>query len=217
MDLFEKQILRYGLTQLDCCFEEILEYEIELTKNGTDFQLFLKQDDQIILELDQDIDSWQDYHDYFTTGVLTGANIKQKLALLGQLDSSLKAVRYQEDPGEIKYYYFQDENVQSQLEWTLTLEKVDLAGNFVLSGEFVELSRATLADIILKKQGRVMGSVSQKTDYLVIGTNNSKNWKFESYGTKIQTALKINQDKEKKICFIQEKHLVKWLEKCGLT
>ena len=217
MDQYQKQLLKYGLNEPDYFMEEVLEYELELSGKQNTSQLAIKQEGTILKELDLADGLDEQAIDCLTGGILFGENIEKALTQLGQYDLNLSVVRYYDERHVVRYHYFQDSPNPGGLDWIDHIAAIDLAGNFVLSGEFCELSRGTIAKIIVKNQGKVSGAISMKTDYLVVGTNNSKRWKFDSYGTKINNALRINESGEKKIRFVQEKQLLSLLESAGLT
>lgn len=217
MDQYQKQVLKYGLDELDYFLEEIPEYELEITANGNDCLIEFKQDGVTAKIFDLSDCHWEGIAAWLKSGILVGEGIEAKLETLRGLDLSLDALRYRDRSGRISYFYFHDRSAKDRFDWIGSWQEIDLSGNFVLSGEFTKLSRGKIAAIIVKKQGRIQGAVSMKTDYLVVGSNNSKKWKFQDYGTKIHTALKINDSSSKKIRFIQEKQLVGLLDKMGLA
>ena len=58
--------------------------------------------------------------------------------------------------------------------------------NFVITGSFPRMTREQFTDLLENQGGRVTGSVSKKTDYLIIGENpGSKADKAEALGVKI--------------------------------
>ncbi len=215
MNQYQKQLLKYSLDELDYFLDEIPEYNLEIIDEDDCVSLILAQGESTILKIDMAKPDLEDL-EHFTSCILVGEDIENKLDMLGRFDLPLDALRYRDSYGEIRYHYFLDESSNDQLDWTYNYQEIDLSGNFVLSGEFVEISRGKIASLIEKKRGRVMGAVSMKTDYLVVGSNNSKKWKFQSYGTKINSALKINESNGKKVRFIQEKMLVALLVNMGL-
>lgn len=60
-----------------------------------------------------------------------------------------------------------------------------------LTGEFLYGTRASCEKLTEKAGGRVLGNVSKKVRYLVVGTHVSPNWLHESYGRKIQAAMEL--------------------------
>lgn len=216
MDQYQKQVLKYGLDELDYFLEEIPEYELEIIANGNGCLIEFKQDGHIVKSFDLADRHREDIAFWLKSGILVGEGIEARLERLGGLDLSLEALRYRDRSGRISYFYFQNKSAKDRFEWIGSYREIDLSGNFVLSGEFTMMARSKIAAIIAKKQGRVQSAVSMKTDYLIVGSNNSKKWKFQDYGTKIHTALKINDSSAKKIRFIQEKQLVGLLDILGL-
>ncbi|NQS91146.1 MAG: NAD-dependent DNA ligase LigA, partial [Chloroflexi bacterium] len=66
--------------------------------------------------------------------------------------------------------------------------------SFVLTGKLQSLSRTELKDVLQSLGGRVIGSVSSKTDYVVVGEDpGSKFTKAQDLGLKIlsENELKI--------------------------
>lgn len=65
---------------------------------------------------------------------------------------------------------------------------------FCLTGDFVYGSRAHCESIISSRGGAVLGSVTKKLMYLVIGTLGSKEWKHGSFGTKVEKAIEYKRN-----------------------
>ena len=66
--------------------------------------------------------------------------------------------------------------------------------SFVLTGNFCQIERSKLAELIKQKGGYVKASVSKKIDYVVIGSCPSDKWKCgtKGGGSKIQRAIELN-------------------------
>ena len=65
---------------------------------------------------------------------------------------------------------------------------------FVITGSFEEINRSEIEDKIKKLGGKVTGSVSKNTNYLVLGENpGSKYEKALSLGTKILSLNELNE------------------------
>lgn len=72
-----------------------------------------------------------------------------------------------------------------------------------LTGEFEYGSRAVVSELIESAGGVIDKGVKMKTDYLVVGSNGSENWKAGKYGSKILKALEYNE-KGSEITIIDE-------------
>jgi NAD-dependent DNA ligase len=79
---------------------------------------------------------------------------------------------------------------------------------FCLTGKFIFGPRSSVERVIENKGGLVGGNVTQKTDYLIIGTLSSPDWLHSNHGLKIQKAVELKQAGQK-IFIITEKA---WLE-----
>lgn len=62
---------------------------------------------------------------------------------------------------------------------------------FCLSGDFVHGSKPFVAELIQARAGLIVGNVSKKVHYLVVGGSGSHDWKFGNFGTKVQKALQL--------------------------
>lgn len=60
---------------------------------------------------------------------------------------------------------------------------------FVFTGQFAYGTRANCEKEVEARGGACTGSISRRTNYVVIGTFTSRDWKFSSFGTKIQAAV----------------------------
>ena len=67
-----------------------------------------------------------------------------------------------------------------------TVHKVFLDRTFVITGTLINYTRNNISEMIIAAGGRVVKSVSQKTDFLVAGTDpGSKLQKANSLGIKV--------------------------------
>jgi NAD-dependent DNA ligase len=74
------------------------------------------------------------------------------------------------------------------------VERVNFNGRtFCMTGRFVYGSRARCETAVLQRGGRVLGNVTQKLDYLVIGGLASRDWVQASYGRKIEKAVELRE------------------------
>ena len=62
-------------------------------------------------------------------------------------------------------------------------------GHFVFSGKFAFGPRTVCASETIAAGGRCHNNIVVKTDYLVLGTFGSRDWKFGSFGRKIEKAV----------------------------
>jgi len=60
---------------------------------------------------------------------------------------------------------------------------------FCFTGDFVFGPRSVCTLLTQRKGGVISKSISEKLDYLIIGSLGSKEWKHGSYGTKIEKAM----------------------------
>lgn len=83
-------------------------------------------------------------------------------------------------------------------------DEIDLNGCLVcFTGQFLSGSRSKQERIAAELGATPQKTVTQKTDCLVLGTLASRDWKFTSYGRKIQTVLE-NRKKGSKTLIISE-------------
>ncbi|WP_049301694.1 BRCT domain-containing protein [Serratia marcescens] len=60
---------------------------------------------------------------------------------------------------------------------------------FCLTGVFMAGKRSIVEERVNAAGGHVIGNITKKLDYLVIGTLSSRDWKFSSHGRKIEKAI----------------------------
>ena len=65
--------------------------------------------------------------------------------------------------------------------------------SFCFTGHFLFGTRSACEKAVAHRGGRI-SSVNKKLDFLVIGELSSKDWKYSSFGTKIESAMKLKQD-----------------------
>ncbi|MCR4794221.1 MAG: 3'-5' exoribonuclease [Ruminococcus sp.] len=69
---------------------------------------------------------------------------------------------------------------------------ITIAGSkVVLTGEFVSGSRSEISNKLEEMGAKVIGSVSSKTDYVIVGGYGSSDWAHGNYGTKVKKALEL--------------------------
>lgn len=66
-----------------------------------------------------------------------------------------------------------------------------IGANFCFTGVFFTGTRSQVQNIAKENEAKVTKDVSKNTDYLVIGTTESADWRFASYGRKIEKALQL--------------------------
>ena len=64
---------------------------------------------------------------------------------------------------------------------------------FCFTGQFLFGTRTACEKTVMQRGGRV-SSVNKKLDFLVVGELSSHDWKYSSFGTKIESAMKLKQD-----------------------
>lgn len=82
---------------------------------------------------------------------------------------------------------------------------------FCLTGEFIMGRRTSVESLIKKHGGRISDSITKKTNFLVVGTLSSRDWKFSSHGRKIEKAIEYRDIKISGIKIIGEDDLIKFL------
>ncbi|HBS5821132.1 BRCT domain-containing protein [Klebsiella variicola] len=77
-----------------------------------------------------------------------------------------------------------------------TIDTLDLKGTTVcLTGEFLHGKRSVCAEEMRLLGANVVDSITQKLDYLIIGTLSSKDWRYKSHGRKIEKAVSYRDEK----------------------
>ncbi|EHV4544587.1 BRCT domain-containing protein [Escherichia coli] len=72
---------------------------------------------------------------------------------------------------------------------------IELEGKtYCLTGTFVAGKRAVVENLIKNAGGNISSGITQKLDFLVIGTLSSRDWKFSSHGRKIEKAISYRDD-----------------------
>lgn len=94
-----------------------------------------------------------------------------------------------------------------------TIDALNLEGATVcLTGEFLHGKRAVCAEEIRQLGATVVDSITQKLDYLIIGTMSSKDWRYKAHGRKIEKAVSYRDEKGVPLKIISEeqwKHFCK--------
>jgi NAD-dependent DNA ligase len=87
---------------------------------------------------------------------------------------------------------------------------------FCFTGDFYFGTRAACERIVLKLEAMPIDRVTKKLDYLVVGAIGSPNWSQASYGRKIETAIKWQEDIGQP-AIISEKHWTAAIEAIAAT
>lgn len=87
---------------------------------------------------------------------------------------------------------------------------IDLTGQFVVTGLFKLMKRSEVIRYIHAHGGSVKNAPSKKTDYLIVGTEKNKTWKYGQFGTKIKKGLDLRKNDEK-ILIISEEDFIRWI------
>ncbi|MBJ8705000.1 BRCT domain-containing protein [Citrobacter freundii] len=85
---------------------------------------------------------------------------------------------------------------------------VDLADKtYCLTGTFMAGKRAVVEERIKSAGVKISNGITQKLDFLVVGTLSSRDWKFSSHGRKIEKAVSYRDDNGAKLKIISEEML----------
>lgn len=92
------------------------------------------------------------------------------------------------------------------------IDNVDLtAKQIVLTGDFVNGTKAEIVNKLEVLGAIVKSGVSSKTDYVIVGGYGSDNWACGNYGSKVKKALEL-QSKGKDVKIIKEEEFFKCLK-----
>jgi NAD-dependent DNA ligase len=64
---------------------------------------------------------------------------------------------------------------------------------FCFTGQFLYGTRTACEQTVIQRGGRI-SSGNKKLDFLVVGELSSRDWKYSSFGTKIESAIKLKQE-----------------------
>lgn len=85
------------------------------------------------------------------------------------------------------------------------IDSLDLAGATVcLTGEFIHGKRSVCEEEIRQQGANIISSITQKLDYLIIGTLSSKDWRYKAHGRKIEKAISYRDEKGISLKIISE-------------
>lgn len=65
---------------------------------------------------------------------------------------------------------------------------------FCFTGASQRYTRAEFGDMVSRLGGKVVNSVSKKTDYLIIGSDGNPCWAFACYGRKVERAVALRRE-----------------------
>lgn len=75
------------------------------------------------------------------------------------------------------------------------VDQLQLNGAVIcLTGKFLYGSRSSCAEEIKAAGGIIVDDITQKVDYLIIGTLSSRDWRYQSYGRKIEKAIEYREN-----------------------
>jgi len=86
---------------------------------------------------------------------------------------------------------------------------------FVLTGEMEFGPRERAEEEVRKRGGVVSNSCSLKTNYLVVGNLGSEAYKYSRFGTKIEKALSMREQKKSEIQIVRERDFVGAVTRVG--
>lgn len=163
-----------GIAQGPLCDRQLSDEEIYFLKN------WLEANDEIAHEWPGDI-IYQKVREVLADGVVTDAErahmIDTLQKLIGTPPVEVAAA------GHVTELAFDDVAVVGFI-----------GARFCLTGDFVYGPRESCAAAIVKRRGEVANTVTKKLQYLVVGSMGSREWKHDSFGTKIDKAMKYKRD-----------------------
>lgn len=81
---------------------------------------------------------------------------------------------------------------------------IHTGNRFVLTGEFLYGTRASCHRAIETRGGIVSNNITNKTNYVVVGSRSSPDWITENFGRKLQKAAEMIESGEYEICIVRE-------------
>lgn len=81
---------------------------------------------------------------------------------------------------------------------------IHTGNRFVLTGEFLYGTRESCHRVIEKRGGIVSHNITNKTNYVVVGSRSSPDWITENFGRKLQKAAEMIESGEYEICVVRE-------------
>lgn len=86
--------------------------------------------------------------------------------------------------------------------------------SIVLTGVFVEGSKADVIRVLEAHGGRIGNAVSGRTDYVIVGALGSADWLSSSGGTKIRAAIEL-KERGNPVRLVSEAHMRAFLDRNG--
>ena len=81
---------------------------------------------------------------------------------------------------------------------------IHTGNRFVLTGEFLYGTRESCHRVIENRGGIVSKNITNKTNYVVVGSRSSPDWITENFGRKLQRAAEMIESGEYEICVVRE-------------
>ena len=85
---------------------------------------------------------------------------------------------------------------------------------FVLTGDFALGDRSECEQAVIERGGEVAPNVSKRVAYVVIGEHGSDDWKHGTFGTKVERAMFLRDEKGAAVAIVTERH---WREQGGIV
>lgn len=93
-------------------------------------------------------------------------------------------------------------------------ESIELGGKkVVLTGVFSSSSRKGFEDLMLQSGAKVLKNITQKTNYLIVGSSPEERWKHGNYGSKIEKAISWNDEGAANIKILRESDVLDFLNR----
>lgn len=90
--------------------------------------------------------------------------------------------------------------------------EIEIIGKtYVITGDCSHCSRLELKALIVDQGGRVTGSISGKTDFLIVGDEGSEAWTYACYGRKIEKAIERRKEGQA-ITIVHVNDFFDWLQ-----
>lgn len=83
----------------------------------------------------------------------------------------------------------------------------------VLTGVFSSSSRKDFEDLMIRSGAKVLKNVTQKTNYLIVGSSPEERWKHGNYGSKIEKAMSWNDEGAADIKILRESDVLDFLNR----
>jgi len=80
--------------------------------------------------------------------------------------------------------------------------------NFLFTGNLVYGSRSKAQSKVIELGGNCLKTLTMETDYLIVGSLGSEDYKYSRFGTKIEKAIKYNREKGTNILIIKEQDFI---------